>query len=76
MWVGYAVSPLQMNTRVEKGQVMQWVTSMRFIRLGEKAPAYFYQNDFRVTVNANGELVVIHGEDSPDVAYRCLGPKE
>jgi hypothetical protein len=41
VWVGYAVSPFQMNTRVEKGQVQQWVSNIKFIPLDEKAPAYF-----------------------------------
>ena len=31
VWVGYGVSPFQMNTRVEKGQVQQWVSNIRFV---------------------------------------------
>ena len=76
VWVGYAVSPLQMNTRVEKGQVVQWVSNIKFIAPGEKAPAYFYQDDFKITVNANGELVVLHEEDLVGANFRCLGSKE
>jgi hypothetical protein len=76
VWVGSAVSPLEMNTKLEKGQVQQWVSNIRFIALGEKAPAYFYQDDFKITVNANGELVVLHEEDLVGANYRCLGPKE
>ena len=70
------MSPLQMNTRVEKGQVEQWVSNIKFIPLDEKAPAYFYQDDFKITVNANGELVVLHEEDLVGANFRCLGPKE
>ena len=76
VWVGYAVSPFQMNTRVEKGQVEQWVSNIKFIPLGEQAPAYFYHDDFKITVNANGELVVLHEEDLVGANFRCLGPKE
>ena len=76
VWVGYGVSPFQLNTRVEKGQVQQWVSNIKFMPLDEKAPAYFYQNNFRVTVNANGELVVLHEAESMESAYRCLGPKD
>ncbi|MBP1688693.1 MAG: hypothetical protein H6Q33_4836 [Deltaproteobacteria bacterium] len=76
VWVGYAVSPFQMNTRVEKGQVEQWVSNIKFIPLDEKAPAYFYNDDFKITVNANGELVVLHEEDLVGANFRCLGPKE
>jgi hypothetical protein len=74
--VGYAVSPFQMNTKLEKGQVVQWVSNIKFIAPGEKAPAYFYQDDFKITVNANGELVVLHEEDLVGANFRCLGPKE
>ena len=76
VWVGYAVSPFQMNTKLEKGQVQQWVSNIKFIPLDEKAPAYFYNDDFKITVNANGELVVLHEEDVLNVNYRCLGPKK
>ncbi len=76
VWVGHAVSPFQMNTRVEKGQVVQWVSNIKFIPLDEKAPAYFYQDDFKITVNANGELVVLHEEDLVGANFRCLGPKD
>ena len=76
VWVGHAVSPFQMNTRVEKGQVVQWVSNIRFVPLDEKAPAFFYQDDFKITVNANGELVVLHEEDLVGANFRCLGPKE
>ena len=75
VWVGDAVSPFQMNTRVEKGQVVQWVSNIRFVPLDEHAPAFFYMDDFKITVNANGELVVLHEEDFTGEGFRCLGPK-
>ena len=76
VWVGYAVSPFQMNTKLEKGQVVQWVSTIKFVPVGEKAPAYFYEDDFKITVNANGELVVLHEEDVLNLNYRCLGPQK
>lgn len=76
VWVGYAVSPSQINTKVEKGQVAQWVSNIKFVEAGENAPAYIYQNSFKVTVNANGELVVLHDGDVVGDYFRCFGPKE
>ena len=72
MWVGDAVSPFQMNTRVEKGQVVQWVSNIRFVPLDEHAPAFFYMDDFKITVNANGELVVLHEEDFTGEGFGAL----
>ena len=75
VWVGVAVSPLEMNVKVEKGEVQQWVSNIKFIAPGEKAPTYFYEDDFKITVNANGQLVVLHEEDLVGANFRCLGPK-
>lgn len=74
VWVGYAVSPFQMNTKVEKGMVQQWVTNIRFVPLDEHAPAYFYKNSFKITVNANGEVVVFNDEVPSSEGFRCVGP--
>ena len=76
VWVGYGVSPFQLNTKVEKGQVQQWVNNVKFVVPGEKSPSFFYKDDFKITVNANGELVVLHEEDLVGANFRCLGPKE
>lgn len=76
VWVGYAVSPFQMNARVEKGEVQQWVSNIKFIPLDERSPAFFYEDDFKITVNANGELVVLHEEDFVGANFRCLDPKQ
>jgi len=73
VWVGYAVSPFQMNTKLEEGQVQQWVTSIRFVPVDEHAPAYFYNNSFKITVNANGEVVVFNDEIPASDGYRCVG---
>ena len=76
VWVGSGVSPFEMNTKLEKGEVQQWVSNIKFFAPGEKAPAYFYEDDFKITVNANGELVVLHEEDLVGANFRCPGPKE
>ena len=76
VWVGYAVSPFQMNTRVEKGQVQQWVSSIRLVPVDEHAPAYFYNNAFKITVNANGDVVVFNDEIPAIEGYRCVGPNK
>jgi len=76
VWVGYAVSPFQMNTKLEKGQVQQWVTSIRFVPLDEHAPAYFYKNSFKITVNANGDVVVFNDQIPASEGYKCVGPKK
>ena len=76
VWVGYAVSPFQMNTKLEKGGVQQWVSNIKFVPVDENSPAFFYMDDFKITVNANGELVVLHEEDLVGANFRCIGPKE
>jgi len=74
-WVGSAVSPFQMTAKVEKGLVQQWVSKMRFVPVDEHAPAFVYENSFKVTVNANGDVVVFNDEVPAPEGFRCLGPK-
>jgi hypothetical protein len=62
-----------MNTKLEEGQVQQWVTSIRFVPVDEHAPAYFYNNSFKITVNANGEVVVFNDEVPSSEGYKCVG---
>ena len=76
VWISRAVSPFSMNVTLEKGGVQQWVTKGMFVPVGETAPAYVYMDSFKITVNANGDLVVLHEEDLTGEGYRCLGPKE
>jgi len=77
VWVGEAVSPYHLNARLEKGVVEQWVTNGNFVEVGEHAPAYSYSAAFKVTVNANGEVVVLHEDEDPLGAnFKCLGPKK
>jgi hypothetical protein len=77
VWVGEGVSPYHLNARLEKGQVEQWVTNSNFVEVGEHAPAYSYTAAFKVTVNANGEVVVLHEDEDPlGAEFKCLGPKQ
>ena len=68
--------PVSDEHQAGEGAGLQWVSNIKFIAPGEKAPAYFYQDDFKITVNANGELVVLHEEDLVGANFRCPGPKE
>jgi hypothetical protein len=36
---------------------------------------FMYQNEYKVTVNANGELVVERLDVPPEEGYPCLGKK-
>jgi hypothetical protein len=74
VWVGRGVSPFQMNIRA--GEVQQWTSTGRYVPVDGHAPAFIYTNTFKVTINANGQLVV----DRPDVpeseGFKCVGPNK
>ena len=73
VWVGYGVSPFQTNTKLEKGQVVQWVSNIKFVPVDEHAPTHFYKNSFKITVNANGEVVVFNDEVPASEGFKCVG---
>jgi hypothetical protein len=73
IWVAQGVSPFQLNTKLEQGVVQQWVSIAKAVPLDEHAPASFYKDDFKITVNANDELMVLHEEDLTGEGFRCLG---
>ncbi len=73
-WVGHGRSPFQLNLKLDQGQVVQWVSHVQMMPLEDGGPRWVYENEFKVTVNANGDLVVEH-VDVPEVeGYGCLGP--
>jgi len=74
VWYGYQVSPFQLNARLEKGEVQQWVSKGRFVPLEGNAPAFIGQDTFKITINANGELVVMRDETPDGEDMRCVGP--
>lgn len=57
-WLTRGVSPFQSNTKVDGSGVTQSVINGRFDPVAKGDPAFFNQNWFKMTVNANGELVV------------------
>ena len=71
-WLGEGVSPYQLNTKVEKGVVEQWISRIRLTPQDEGSPTILYSNQFRVTLNANGDLVVVHEEEPLGDSFRCL----
>ena len=74
-WIGEGVSPFQATQKVGQSIVAQWVTRIRYTPLESGDPMFMYQNEYKVTVNANGELVVERVVDPPEKAYPCLGKK-
>ena len=69
-WVGQGNSPGQDNGKLDKGEVHQFVSNYQMKPLSSGAPRVKVQFRFKVTVNANGELVV----DRFDESFHCLGP--
>lgn len=76
IWVGHAESPFQWNLKLDKGEVQQWVSRGRFVPLEGTAPAYIGQDTFKVTFDANGDLVVLHEETLDGEDMHCVGPKK
>ena len=74
-WIGEGVSPFQATQKVGQSIVAQWVTRIRYTPVEAGDPMFMYQNAFKVTVNANGELVMERAVDPPEEAYPCLGKK-
>ena len=71
-WIGKGVSPFSAN--VGPGQAAQWVSRITAKPLTGDGPMFKFENEFKVTVNANGELVVDRPEE-PEFgeSVRCIG---
>ena len=69
-WVGRGNSPGGDHGKLDKGMVSQFVSNYQMKPLNSGAPRVKVQYRFKMTVNANGELVV----DTFDASFRCLGP--
>ena len=74
-WAGHGVSPFQLNSKLEKGQILQWVARVTMMPLDDESPVWVYQNEFKLTVNAKGDLIVFNDEDDFLGGHRCLGPE-
>lgn len=73
IWVGHAKSPYQSNVKLGTSGVEQWISRIRFKPLDEGSPMWMWENQFKITVNANGDLVAYHAEDDPSYeGNRCL----
>ena len=73
-WVGKLVSPFQWNAG--PGETNQWVSKAVMKPLTGDGPIFKFENEFKITVTANGDLVV----DRPfnpnlEELYRCVGKK-
>ena len=71
-WRGQAVSPFQDNVKLGKGEVVQWVVRSRMTPLDENSPVLLYQEAFKLTINAKGDLVVLREPVDDSEAYTCL----
>jgi hypothetical protein len=74
-WVGRNVSPFQLN--VGPGMTNQFVYKGVQKPLTGDGPKFFYGTEMKVTVNANGDLVVDRQPEEPfSDRVRCLGKKK
>lgn len=65
------------STQAAKGEVSQWTSNELAIPVIGEGPRLRYNQRFKYTVNANGELKVFFAPpDSLSDWFHCLGPKE
>lgn len=77
IWVGHAKSPYQSNIKLGTNGVEQFISRIRFEPLDEGSPMWMWENQFKITVNANGDVVAYHESDDPRYeGTRCLPSKE
>ena len=74
-WFNIGNSPYQANIRLEDGLVENAAVKGHFKPLTDDTPGLFMTGQFKMTVNANGEVVVQFetGWDFPN--DKCVGPK-
>ena len=76
IWVGHGKSPYQSNGKLYERGVEQFVARIRFQPLDEDSPMWMWENQFKIAINANGDLVAYHAEDDPSYeGTRCLPNK-
>ena len=76
VWLGEGVSPFHFSAKLTKGEVMQWISHIRYAPQTPDTPRFMFENHFKVTVDANGELRVLHDEAPPEDWFRCLPNKK
>ena len=57
-WLIRGVSPFQSNTKVDGSGVTQSIINQRFVPVAKGDTEFYRHETFKITVNANGELVV------------------
>lgn len=73
-WYGTGVSPFVNNTRLDKGQVLEWVSVSKMNPL-DGGPRFIHKVVFKLIVNANGDVTA--EKPYPEGAdYKCLPPKD
>jgi len=76
IWVGHAKSPYQSNGKLYERGVEQFISRIRFQPLDEGSPMWMWENQFKMTINASGDLVAYHASDDPSYeGTRCLPKK-
>ena len=50
----------------------QWTSRIRLTPQDDGSPKMLYTNQFKVTLKASGELVVVHETDRFSGSFRCL----
>jgi len=74
VWTGHGVAPGNINFKLDKGGVNHWVVNARFTPLDADDPTWMGKNQFQLTTNANGDVVVFHDVDPNSEVFRCIGP--
>ena len=73
-WVGRGNSPSQESTNIGPGETFQFTTNEMVKPLAGDGPKWKYQLSLKITVNANGDLVVYRENLHDDyLDARCLG---
>jgi hypothetical protein len=74
-WIGEGVSPYLGSVKVDQSGVTQWVSLIRHTPVVKGDPKFMYENRYKVTVNADGDLVVERLDVPFEDGFRCLPTK-
>jgi hypothetical protein len=74
-WISHGVSPAHLNLRLDKGSAAGYTSSSRVMPVnGGPNPSFIFKTNYKVTINALGE-VVVQIVPVPGDNFTCLGPK-
>lgn len=74
-YFGVALVPLVRNSRVGQGAVEQMLTRAALKPIDHDGTVLLAQTEFKMTVNANGDLVVLRDTIGTEDWVRCVRPK-